>query len=91
MEMSPRPKRRELQSLNEFPVIIYGRFVEMKIIFVLLFFFIRTLQLYDLQSPSIVNSDSAYLIIVASPIRKKLIPSLYLSINIVRNFVECEN
>lgn len=39
MEMSPRPKRRELQSLNEFPVIIYGRFVEMKIIFVLLFFF----------------------------------------------------
>lgn len=71
MEMSPRPKRRELQSLNEFPVIIYGRFVEMKIIFVLLFFFIRTSQLYDLQSPSIVNSDSAYLIIVAPPIRKK--------------------
>lgn len=72
MEMSPRPKRRELQSLNEFPVIIYGRFVEMKMIFVLLFFFfIRTLQLYDLQSPSIVNSDSAYLIIVAPTIRKK--------------------
>lgn len=87
MEMSPRPKRRELQSLNVFPVIIYGRFVEMKIIFVLLFFFIRTSQLYDLQSPSIVNSDSAYLIIVAPPIRKKkLIPSLYLSINIVSEY-----
>lgn len=88
MEMSPRPKRRELQSFNKFPVIIYGRFVEMKIIFVLLFFFIRTSQLYDLQSPSIVNSDSAYLIIVAPPIRKKnkLIPSLYLSINIVSEY-----
>lgn len=39
MEMSPRPKRREMQSLNVFPVIIYGRFVEMKIIFVLIYLF----------------------------------------------------
>lgn len=64
MEMSPRPKRREMQSLNVFPVIIYGRFVEMKIIFVLLIFFIRTLQLYDLHSPSIVNSNDSYRILI---------------------------
>lgn len=39
MEMSLRPNRRVVQSLNVFPVIIYGRFVEIKIIFVLLSFF----------------------------------------------------
>lgn len=64
MEMSPRPKRREMQSLNVFPVIIYGRFVEMKIIFVLLIFFIRTLQLNDLHFPSIVNSNDSYRILI---------------------------
>lgn len=38
MEMSLRPYRGVLQSFNVFSAIIYGRFVEMKMIFVLLFF-----------------------------------------------------
>lgn len=62
MEMSPRPKRRELQSLNEFPVIIYGRFVEMKIICVLLFFF--SLEPYNFTIYSLLRLSIQILLIL---------------------------